>query len=292
LKTSPPDRGGASRRRPAIRTDRSGTRADSETFKDDDVLAGRRAVIEALRAGRPLRKVMISRSAHGPTVREIIHEARGLGIVVQFVDPRHLHAGLEAQGVVALASARPTVRVENILAGAAARGEPPFVLVLDGVEDPANLGALIRTADGAGVHGVIIPRHRAVGLTPAVARASAGAIEHVPVAVVGNLVRTLEELKRAGLWIVGADMQAPQPYLEASLMPPLAVVVGGEGRGLGRLVRERCDLVVSLPMRGRTASLNVSVAAGIILYEVVRRIAGTGAAGGAPASRSHGVGTQ
>jgi len=246
---------------------------------DDDVLAGRRAVIEALRAGRPLRKVMVARTAHGPTVREIIHEARRLGVAVQFVDPRHLRGGAESQGVVALASARPTVQVDGILAAAAARGEPPFVLVLDGVEDPANLGALIRTADGAGVHGVIIPRHRAVGLTPAVARASAGAVEHVPVAVVANLVQTLEDLKRAGLWIVGSDMQARQPYYEASLMPPLAMVVGGEGRGLGRLVREHCDLVVSLPMRGRTESLNVSVAAGVLLYEVVRQIAGTGAGG-------------
>jgi 23S rRNA (guanosine2251-2'-O)-methyltransferase len=237
-----------------------------------------------------LRKVMIARSAHGPAVREIILEARRLGIVVQLVDVRHLPGGPEAQGVVALASVRPTVQVEDILAAASARGEPPFVLVLDGVEDPTNLGALIRTADGAGVHGVIIPRHRAVGLTPAVARASAGAVEYVPVAVVGNLVQTLEELKRAGLWIVGADMEAPQRHHEASLMPPLAVVVGGEGRGLGRLVREHCDLVVSLPMRGRTASLNVSVAAGILLYEVVRRIAETGAGGGA--SRSRGVGTE
>jgi 23S rRNA (guanosine2251-2'-O)-methyltransferase len=276
LKTSPPGRGGASRRRPAVRTD-----PDAH----DDVLGGRRAVIEALRAGRPLRKVMIAKSAHGPTVREIIHEARRLGVAVQFVEPRHLHGGAEAQGVTALASARPTVRVEDILAAASARGEPPFVLVLDGVEDPANLGALIRTADGAGVHGVIIPRHRAAGLTPGVARASAGAVEYVRVAVVANLVHTLEDLKRAGLWIVGSDIQAPQPYHEASLMPPLAVVVGGEGRGLGRLVREHCDLVVSLPMKGRTESLNVSVAAGVLLYEVVRQIAGTGADGG-PARRS------
>jgi 23S rRNA (guanosine2251-2'-O)-methyltransferase len=225
---------------------------------------------------------MISRTAHGPTVREIIHEARRAGVAVQFVDPRHLQGGADAHGVVALASVRPAVAVQDILAVAAARGEPPFVLVLDGVEDPANLGALIRTADGAGVHGVIIPRHRAAGLSSAVARASAGAVEYVPVAVVPNLVQAIGELKRAGLWVVGGDMQAAQSYHEASLLPPLAVVVGGEGRGLGRLVREHCDLVVSLPMRGRTASLNVSVAAGVLLYEVVRRIAGTGAAGPSP----------
>lgn len=246
-------------------------------------MAGRRAVVEALRAGRPLRKVLVSRGAHGETVREIMHEARRRGITVQLVDPGHLHGSAEAHGVIGLAAARPTVEVEEILAGAAARGEPPFVLALDGVEDPANLGALIRTAEGAGVHGVIIPRHRAVGLTSVVARASAGAVEHMPVAVVTNLVRVLEDLKRAGVWIVGTDMGAAQLYHEAHLLPPLAVVMGGEGRGLSRLVREHCDLLVRLPMRGRIASLNVSVAAGILLYDIVRHIAGTSAGNpGAP----------
>jgi len=229
-------------------------------------------VAEALRAGRPLRKILISRAAHGETVREIIDEARRQGITVQFVEPRHFHQGADAHGVIALAAARPTVEVDDILAAAAGRGEPPFVLVLDGVEDPVNLGAIIRTAEGAGVHGVIISRHRAVGLTHAVARASAGAIEYVSVAAVTNLVRTLEDLKRLGLWIVGTDMTAPQSYHEAHLLPPLAVVMGGEGQGLGRLVREHCDVLVRLPMRGKIASLNVSVAAGIILYDIVRQI--------------------
>lgn len=233
---------------------------------------------EALRAGRPLRKVLISRAAHGETIRAIIHEARGRGITVQFVEPRHLPRGADAQGVVALAAAGSTVEVDNILSAAGGRGEPPLVLVLDGVEDPVNLGAIIRTAEGAGVHGVIIPRHRAAGLTQAVARASAGAIEHMPVAVVTNLVRTLEELKRAGLWVVGADMTAPHLYHEAHLMPPLAVVMGGEGQGLSRLVREHCDLLVRLPMKGKVTSLNVSVAAGIILYDIMRQI-GTVTAG-------------
>ena len=235
--------------------------------------------MEALRAGRPLRKVLVSRAAHGQTVRDIIDEARRRGITVQFVEPRHLPTGTDARGVVALAAARSTVGLDDILAAAAGRGEPPFVLVLDGVEDPVNLGAIIRTAEGAGVHGVIIPRHRAAGVTAAVARASAGAIEHLPVAVVTNLVQTLEELKRAGLWVAGADMTAPQLYHEAHLTPPLAVVMGGEGQGLGRLVREHCDLLVRLPMKGKVTSLNVSVAAGIILYDIVRHI-GTVTAGG------------
>lgn len=242
----------------------------------EDVLPGRRAVVEALRAGRPLRKVVISRAAHGGTVREIIRQARRQGITIQFVEPGHLHAPAAAQGVIGLAAPRPSVEVGDILARAAARGEPPLVLVLDGVEDPANLGALIRTADGAGVHGVIIPRHRAAGLSAAVARASAGAVEYVPVAVVANLVRALEELKRSGVWIAGADMAASVLYHDAHLLPPLAVVVGGEGRGLSRLAREHCDVLVRLPMRGHIASLNVSVAAGIILYDIVRQ-SGTGA---------------
>src|SRR3990170_4991199 len=193
LKTSRPGRGGASRRRTDTRrTDTRRTSPDASranlrrrqreeperpamgTPLGEDVLAGRRAVVEALRAGRPLRKVLVSRGARGEMVREIIHEARRRGIAVQFVEPRHLHGGAEAQGVLGLAAARPTVEVDDILADGGARGEPPFVLVLDGVEDPVNLGALIRTAEGAGVHGVIIPRHRAAGLTSAVARASAG----------------------------------------------------------------------------------------------------------------------
>jgi 23S rRNA (guanosine2251-2'-O)-methyltransferase len=238
----------------------------------EEALSGRRAVAEALRAGHPLRKILISRAAHGETIREIIHEARQRGITVQFVEPQHLPGRTDARGVAALSAARSTVEVEDILAAAAGRGEPPFVLILDGVEDPANLGAVLRTAEGAGVHGVIIPRRRAAGLTQAVARASAGAVEHMPVAAVTNLVRTLEDMKRAGLWVVGADMTAPQLYHEVHLLPPLAVVMGGEGQGLSRLVRERCDLLVRLPMRGKVGSLNVSVAAGIILYDIVRQM--------------------
>jgi 23S rRNA (guanosine2251-2'-O)-methyltransferase len=241
--------------------------------EDGGIIPGRRPVLEALRAGRPIRKILLARTAHGSLIRELTHEARRRGVAVQSVDPRRLEelSAASHHGVVALAAARSTVQVEAILAAAAARGEAPFVLVLDGVEDPHNLGALIRTADAAGVHGVIIPRHRAAGLTPAVARASAGAVEHVPVAVAPNLVRVLEDLKAAGLWVAGADPDAPQPYTGARLTPPLAVVMGGEGRGLSRLVREHCDLLVRLPMRGKVASLNVAVAAGVLLFEVVRQ---------------------
>lgn len=254
-------------------------RAAPDDRAGEEALPGRHAVLEALRAGQPLRKIQVARSAHGRTVREIIHAARTRGVVVQFVDPRHLRAGPRAQGVLGFPAARASAAVEDILAAAASRGEAPFVLVLDGVEDPANLGALIRTAEGAGVHGVIIPRHRAAGLTPAVVRASAGAVEHMPVAVVANLVRALVALKAAGLGVVGTDPLARDPYHRVRLVPPLAVVMGGEDRGLGRLVREHCDLVVRLPMRGRLASLNVSVAAGVVLYEVVRQMEAAGSGG-------------
>lgn len=242
--------------------------------QDEGVIPGRRAVVEALQAGRPIRKILLARTAHGPSVRDIVQQAKQRGVVVQSVDARRLQdlaRGLH-QGVVALTAAAPVAAVDDILAAARAKREAPFVLVLDGVEDPANLGALIRTAEGAGVHGVIIPRHRAAGVTPAVARASAGAVEHMAVAIVTNLVRTLDELKRAGLWVVGTDPQARDLYHRVRLAPPLAAVMGGEERGLGRLVREHCDLLVRLPMRGKVASLNVSVAAGVLLYEVVRQM--------------------
>lgn len=239
-----------------------------------DVIPGRRAVLEALRAGRPLRKVLVGRGVRsGGALADILTQARQHRVVVQFVDPRRLDvlAPHRHQGVVALASAKPLASVEDILASARGRNEAPLVLLLDGVEDPANLGAILRTAEGAGAHGVIIPKHRAVGLTPAVARTSAGAIEHLPVAQVTNLVRAIEELKAAGLWVAGADPSASDLYHAARLLPPLALVMGGEGRGLGRLVREHCDTLVRLPMQGKVASLNVAVAAGVLLYEVVRQ---------------------
>ncbi len=248
--------------------------ARNDAGQESEAIPGRRAVLEALRSsGRPLRKVLVSRTAHGGTIREILQEARQRDVVVQFVDEHRLdrlaHA-VRHQGVVGLALAKPLVSVAEILAAARRRTQPPFVLVLDGVEDPANLGAIIRTAEGAGVHGVVIPKHRAAGLTPAVARTSAGALEYLPVAQVTNITRTLGELKEAGLWVVGADPTAGELYHRARLVPPLALVMGGEGKGLSRLVREHCDILVRLPMRGRVASLNVAVAAGVLLYEVVR----------------------
>ncbi len=246
--------------------------------RDSDVLPGRRSVLEALRAGRPLRKILVDRAArHSGTIRAILQEARSRDLVVQVVDRHRLDAlvpGRPHQGVVALVSAKALVSVEEILAVPRARGEPPFVLVLDGVESPMNLGAVLRTAEGAGVHGVIIPKHRAVGLTGAVAKTSAGAIEYVPVAQVTNVARTLDDLVGMGLWVVGADPGAEAVYHDVRLLPPLAIVLGGEARGLGRLVKEHCDVLVRLPMKGHISSLNIAVVAGVLLYEVQRQLGG------------------
>ncbi len=240
----------------------------------DEQIYGRQAVLEALRASRPLRKILIGRGSRPTgTLGTILDLARREDIAVQFVDHRRLDDLVRGrhQGVVAFGSARPLGSVDDILNAARAGGQSPLILILDGVEDPANFGAILRTAEGAGVHGVIIPKHRAVGLTPAVARTSAGAVEYMPVAQVTNVVRALEELKTAGLWVVGADPEARDVHYQANLAQPLAVVLGGEGRGLGRLVKEHCDLLVRLPMQGRISSLNVAVAAGVLLFEIVRQ---------------------
>jgi len=240
----------------------------------DQVLVGRRAGLEALRAGRPISRVLISQIAHvrGP-LHEIIEEARARRIPVQTVDRRRLDVfgrGIRHQGVAALGAVQGLVELEDLLQRARERGEAPFLVVLDGVEDPQNLGAVIRTAEAAGAHGVIIPRRRAAGLSPAVARAAAGATAYFPVAGIGNLAAALDRLKAAGVWVIGADAAGPERYDAVHLLPPVALVLGSEGRGLHRLVRERCDRLVRIPVHGRVGSLNVSVAAALLLYEVVR----------------------
>lgn len=237
-------------------------------------IEGRHPVREALASGRPVRKILVARSSReAGALAEIVHLARARGVTVQAVDPRWLERMARTrthQGVIALAAARPTVALDDLLAAARQRGEPPLVVLLDGIEDPQNVGAIIRVAEGAGAHGVILPARRSSGLTPAVARASAGAVEHLPVAVVTNLTRTINELKRAGLWAAGADLEGEDLY-QAELAPPLAVVIGSEGRGLSRLVRESCDRLVRIPMRGRISSLNAATAAAVVLFEIGRR---------------------
>lgn len=242
---------------------------------DDVQIEGRHPVREALRAGRSLRKLIVARAAaESVAIASILAEARGRGVPVQEVDGAVLQRMARTrtpQGIIALAAAHAFTNLDAIMAVAQVRSEPHFLLLLDGIEDPGNLGAILRSADAAGVHGVVIPKHRAVGLTPAVAAASAGAIEHIPVAQVTNLSQTIEVLKRAGVWVIGADADASQTVYDAELVPPIALVIGGEGRGLSRLVKERADRLVRIPMYGRTGSLNASVAAGILVFEVRRQ---------------------
>jgi 23S rRNA (guanosine2251-2'-O)-methyltransferase len=241
---------------------------------DEQYLAGKHPVLEALKAGRSLNKIWLSTQARRHLVGPILEEAKARGVVVQYVDKRKLDQLVPAvphQGVVAQAAPASYVEVDELLARAGERGESPLLVLLDEVEDPHNLGSVLRTVDCTGAHGVIVPKRRSASLTAVVAKTSAGAVEYVPVARVANLVQTIEKLKEAGVWIAGADAAADSDVYQANLTGPLAIVIGSEGRGLSRLVREKCDFLVSLPMFGRINSLNASVAAGVILYEAVRQ---------------------
>lgn len=256
-----------------------GRAARRQDLTRDAQIEGRHPVLEALRAGRPLRKLVVARGRTA-MLEPLVGEARRRGVPVHEVEAAvidRLARTRTPQGVIAYAAAHVLVDLDALIAAASARGEPPFLLLLDGVEDPGNLGAILRSADAAGVHGVVIPQRRAVGLTPTVAAASAGAIEHVPVAAVPNLSQAIERLKTQGIWVIGADPGATQVLYDATLRPPIALVVGAEGRGLSRLVRERCDALVRIPMHGATASLNVAAAAALVVFEVRRQVRGAGA---------------
>ena len=241
-----------------------------------DKLTGIHAVKEALEARRPIDRIEIAKGRQDTRVEEIVQLARKQGVPVRFEDRGQLDRlanSKDHQGVVALAAARAAASLEDILAHAngAAHGQLGLIVLLDGVEDPHNLGAIIRTTLAAGAHGVVIPERRAAGLTDTVARASAGALAHLPVAKVTNLVRTMEELKEAGYWLVGLDEQADKNYTEVDYTSPVGIVLGSEGQGLHELTRKRCDFVVSLPTTGPVKSLNVSVAAGVVLFEALRQ---------------------
>lgn len=239
----------------------------------EGLIIGRNPVMEALRAGREIDSLLVARGERSGSIRQLLAICREKGIVVKEVDAKKLESlcgHANHQGVAAYAAAHTYASVEDLLARAQERGEPPFFIVCDEVEDPHNLGAIIRTAEAAGAHGVIIPKRRAASLSFAVAKASAGALEHLPVARVSNLAATLTGLKQAGLWIYGADMSGTS-YCETDYTGPCALVIGSEGHGLSRLIRERCDFTVSLPMRGKINSLNASVAAGIFMYEIARQ---------------------
>lgn len=239
-----------------------------------DYVAGRNPVLELLKSGKPVHKLLIAKGAGKGSVVEILARARELRIPVQDVDKNHLDSlleGLNHQGVAALVPAREYVEVDDILRVARDNAEEPFILLLDEIEDPHNLGAIIRTADAAGVHGVIIPKHRAVGLTSTVAKASAGAIEYVPVARVTNLVQTIEKLKKEGCWVVAADTDGEILWKCNNLSGPLVCVIGSEGKGISRLLKEKCDFLVRIPMKGSVSSLNASVAAAVLCYEIMRQ---------------------
>jgi 23S rRNA (guanosine2251-2'-O)-methyltransferase len=242
-----------------------------------DRLTGIHAVREALEAGRAFDRIIIAKGRQDTRVEEIVQLARGRNISLRFEDRSQLDRLADSkdhQGIVALVAARAAGTLDEILAAAnagAGRGEKGLIVMLDGVEDPHNLGAVIRTALAAGAHGVVIPERRAAGLTDTVARASAGALAHLAVAKVTNLARTMEELKEAGYWLVGLDEQAEKNYTEVDYSSSVAIVLGGEGKGLHELTRKRCDFVVSLPTTGPVKSLNVSVAAGVVLFEVLRQ---------------------
>ncbi len=240
---------------------------------EEFTIEGRNAVIEAFRSGKTIDKVFIQDGCQDGPIATVKREAKKQDTVVRFVSRERLDQMSETgkhQGVIAYAAAYGYAEVEDMLKLAEEKGEPPFLLLLDNVEDPHNLGAVIRTANVAGAHGVIIPKNRAAGLTAAVARASAGALNYTLVAKVTNLAKTIEDLKKRGLWFVCADMDGAQMY-QLDLKGPIGLVIGSEGNGVGRLVKEKCDFVASIPMKGDIDSLNASVAAGVFAYEIVRQ---------------------
>ena len=236
-------------------------------------IEGRNAVLEAFRAGKTIDKLYVLKGCQDGPVNSILREARKQDTVVSFVTKERLDQMSETgkhQGVIASAAAYEYADVEDILRLAEERGEAPFLILLDNIEDPHNLGAIIRTANLAGAHGVIIPKRRAAGLTATVAKASAGALNYTPVAKVTNLGKTMEELKERGIWFVCADMRGTVMY-DVDLKGPIGLVIGSEGEGVGRLIRQKCDLTASIPMKGDIDSLNASVAAGVLAYEIVRQ---------------------
>ncbi|MDC0700709.1 23S rRNA (guanosine(2251)-2'-O)-methyltransferase RlmB, partial [Blautia wexlerae] len=244
--------------------------------RGDDIIPGRNAVQEALRSGRTIDSLYVARGQRTGSIGALIAKAKELGVAVKEADSKKLDymcGNAAHQGVVAVAAVKEYATVDDLFVLAQERGEPPFFIVADGLEDPHNLGAVLRTAECAGAHGIIVPKRHSVGLTYAVGKASAGAVEYVPVARVTNIAATLEELKKRGVWTFAADMDG-QDWCSVDYKGPTAIVVGSEGFGVGRLVKEKCDFVISLPMKGKINSLNASVACGVVCYEVARQRGG------------------
>ena len=240
---------------------------------EEFTIEGRNAVLEAFRSGKTIDKLYVQKGVQDGPIQSIIREAKKKDTIINFVERERLDQMSEEghhQGVIANAAAYEYAEVEDMLKAAEEKGEPPFLFLLDGIEDPHNLGAIIRTANLAGAHGVIIPKRRAVGLTATVAKTSAGALNYTPVAKVTNLTATMEELKEKGIWFVCADMEGETMY-RMNLKGPIGLVIGSEGSGVSRLVKENCDMIASIPMKGDIDSLNASVAAGVLAYEIVRQ---------------------
>lgn len=238
-----------------------------------DYIIGKNPVIEALKSERDINKIWIAEGSNKGQMNQITSLAKEGSVLVQFVPKKKIDQMVEGnhQGVVAQVAAYEYAEVDDILEAAEKRNEAPFILLLDELEDPHNLGSILRTADAVGAHGVIIPKRRAVGLTATVAKASTGAIEYIPVARVTNLARTIDELKDRGVWIVGTDAKGKEDYRNIDGKMPIGLVIGSEGKGMGRLVKEKCDFLLRLPMQGKVTSLNASVAASLLMYEVYRK---------------------
>ncbi|MSU10070.1 23S rRNA (guanosine(2251)-2'-O)-methyltransferase RlmB [Veillonellaceae bacterium WCA-693-APC-5D-A] len=239
----------------------------------EDLVAGRNAVMEVLKGSRSVNRLLVANGSSEGSMREIIALAKEKGINIQFYDRSKLDAmapGIRHQGVLAQVPPVQYAELEDILQIARDRNEPPFIVLLDELEDPHNLGAILRTADAAGVHGVLIPKHRSCPLSATVAKTSAGAVEHVPVARIGNMVQTIKKLKKEGLWVAAADMDGTD-YYDTDLTGSLLLVIGSEGQGVGRLIKEQCDFVVRIPMVGKINSLNASVAGSILMYEAMKQ---------------------
>lgn len=244
-----------------------------EKERNENQLEGRNAILEALRNDRDMEKLFVLRGNVEGTIKKIIAQASQKGVVIQEVSRQKLDELSQTknhQGVIAIVSSHNYAEIEDILQNAKDKGEPPFIVILDGITDPHNLGAIIRTAECAGAHGVIIPKRRSVGLNATVGKTSAGAIEYMPVARVTNIVKTMEQLKKQGLWFACADMKGLD-YFDTDMKGALGLVIGSEGEGVSRLVKENCDFTVAIPMYGKIASLNASVAAGLLMYEIVRQ---------------------
>ena len=240
-----------------------------------EIIEGRNPVIEALKSGRPISRLLVDRNIRsGGAVDQILHLSRLKGVTVEYVDSQTLHRQSltgASQGVIALASAREYVDMDYLFGVSRKRQEPPLYLILDGIEDPHNLGAILRTAEATGIHGVVRRERRAVGLTPAVVKASAGAVEYIPVARVTNISQSIMTLKKNNIWTIGIDMAGKVDYDKVDFGLPTAIVIGGEGKGLSDLVRKRCDTVASIPMKGKISSLNASVAAAVVMYEALKQ---------------------